>query len=62
MVKAFLCLQGFTDQQQMLVEQNQQDIQQRSEETMQICRSIDELNEIFRDLATFVTDQVGIIL
>ena len=37
-------------------------IEQREKEVLQIVRSIQDLNEIFKDLATLVVDQVWLIL
>lgn len=36
-------------------------VQQRENEIMQIVRSIQDLNDIFKELATIVVDQVTIV-
>ena len=51
-------LQGFTSQQLQAVGDNSAMIEAREKETMQIVKSIQDLNEIFKDLATMITDQV----
>jgi len=35
-------------------------VEQREKEVLQIVRSIQDLNEIFKDLASLVVDQVGL--
>lgn len=50
--------QGFTDDQLMLVEQNTVMVEEREREIRQIVQSISDLNEIFRDLAGMVVEQV----
>lgn len=50
--------QGFTDDQLMLVEQNTVMVEDREREIRQIVQSISDLNEIFRDLAGMVVEQV----
>lgn len=56
---AFILLfQGFTDDQLMLVEQNTVMVEEREREIRQIVQSISDLNEIFRDLAGMVVEQV----
>lgn len=52
------CLQGFTDDQLMLVEHNTVMVEEREREIRQIVQSISDLNEIFRDLAGMVVEQV----
>ena len=52
--------QGFTEGQMQLVADNTSVVQQREREIAQIVRSIQDLNDIFKDLATFVVDQVRI--
>lgn len=42
-----------------MVEDNTQMVQQREKEISHIVRSIQDLNEIFKDLSTMVVDQVG---
>ena len=37
-------------------------VEQRDKEIVQIVRSIQDLNEIFKDLATLIVDQVRLIL
>lgn len=54
----FLSFQGFTDDQLMLVEQNTLMVEEREREIRQIVQSISDLNEIFRDLAGMVVEQV----
>lgn len=51
--------QGFTDDQLMLVEQNTVMVEEREREIRQIVQSISDLNEIFRDLAGMVVEQVS---
>ena len=51
-------LQGFTDDQLVLVEQNTVLVEEREREIRQIVQSISDLNEIFRDLAGMVVEQV----
>lgn len=53
-----LLFQGFTDDQLMLVEQNTVMVEEREREIRQIVQSISDLNEIFRDLAGMVVEQV----
>lgn len=55
-----LVFQGFTDDQLMLVEQNSVMVEEREREIRQIVQSISDLNEIFRDLAGMVLEQVKI--
>lgn len=50
--------QGFTDDQLMLVGQNTVMVEEREREIRQIVQSISDLNEIFRDLAGMVVEQV----
>lgn len=50
--------QGFTDDQLLLVEQNTVMVEEREREIRQIVQSISDLNEIFRDLASMVVEQV----
>lgn len=54
-----LLFQGFTDDQLMLVEQNTVMVEEREREIRQIVQSISDLNEIFRDLAGMVVEQVS---
>ena len=54
------CLQGFTSDQMRLAEENTALIEHREKEIQSIVQSISELNEIFRDLATMIVEQVGI--
>lgn len=51
--------QGFTDDQLVLVEQNSVMVEEREREIRQIVQSISDLNEIFRDLAGMVVEQVS---
>lgn len=53
-------LQGFTTVQMQMVEDNTEFVQQREKEVASIVRSITELNEIFKDLASMIVDQVHI--
>lgn len=48
---------GFTSQQLQAVGDNTATIQAREKETLQIVKSIQDLNEIFKDLATMIIDQ-----
>ncbi|XP_059164464.1 LOW QUALITY PROTEIN: syntaxin-16-like [Physella acuta] len=52
---------GFTTVQMQMVEDNTEFVQQREKEVASIVRSITELNEIFKDLASMIVDQ-GTIL
>ena len=54
----FLLFQGFTDDQLMLMEENTVMVEEREKEIRQIVQSISDLNEIFRDLAGMVVEQV----
>ncbi len=54
-----MILQGFSQVQLNAVEDNTQFVQQREQELDKITRSIQDLNEIFKDLATMIVDQVG---
>jgi syntaxin 16 len=51
-------LQGFTDDQLVLVEENSVMVEEREREIRQVVQSISDLNEIFRDLAGMVVEQV----
>eukprot|EP00118_Oscarella_pearsei_P010026 m.59617 g.59617 ORF g.59617 m.59617 type:complete len:100 (+) comp34889_c0_seq23:768-1067(+) len=53
-----LSTQGFTDQQLSLVGDNTAVIEERDKQIRSIVQSISELNEIFRDLADMVVEQV----
>lgn len=52
---------GFTSAQMQLVDDNTVIVQQREKEISHIVRSIQDLNEIFKDLSTMIVDQ-GTIL
>ena len=54
-----LSLQGFTSQQMSLVEHSTVMIEEREKEIRSIVQSISEINEMYRDLATMIVDQVG---
>ena len=56
----YISSQGFTQQQEQMVEDNSEFIQQREKEISQIVRSIHDLNEIFKDLASMIVDQVHV--
>lgn len=58
----FFCKQGFTSDQMRLAEENTAVIEQREKEIQSIVQSISELNEIFRDLATMIVEQVRMFL
>lgn len=58
-LSSFHVFQGFTDDQMMLVEQNTVMVEEREREIRQIVQSISDLNEIFRDLAGMVVEQVS---
>lgn len=53
-------LQGFTHQQTTQVEKNAVLLEEREKEIIAIVQSISEINEMYRDLATLVVEQVGI--
>ena len=57
----YLILQGFTTAQIQMVEDNTIVVQHREQEIGQIVRSIQDLNDIFKDLSTMIVDQ-GTIL
>ncbi len=52
------CVQGFTSEQMALVEDNTGLMEEREREITAIVQSISEINEMYRDLATMVVDQV----
>lgn len=54
-----LNFQGFTSAQMQMAEENTRLVLEREKEVHQIVRSINDLNEIFKDLATMVVDQVS---
>lgn len=51
-------LQGFTDEQLALVQQNTLLVEEREREIRQIVQSISDLNEVFRDLGAMIIEQV----
>ena len=53
-----LSLQGFTSQQMSMVEHSTVMIEEREKEIRSIVQSISEINEMYRDLATMIVDQV----
>lgn len=55
----FDMLQGFTDIQLQMVEDNTVMVHNREKEIAQIVKSINDLNEIFKDLGSMIVDQVG---
>lgn len=59
MSNTLLLSQGFTDDQLALVGQNTIMVEDRERDIQQIVQSISDLNEIFRDLATMVVEQVS---
>ncbi|XP_050398026.2 syntaxin-16 [Patella vulgata] len=52
---------GFSSKQMQLVEENTVQVQHREKEILQITRSIQDLNEIFKDLSTMIVDQGSIL-
>ena len=50
--------QGFTDNQLSMVESTTVMIDEREKEIKSIVQSISEINEMYRDLATLIVDQV----
>lgn len=52
------CTQGFTGQQLAVVEQNTAMIEEREKEIQSIVQSISEINEMYRDLASMIVEQV----
>ena len=60
-VVCFCLFQGFTSEQMRLAEENSALIEQREKEIQSIVQSISELNEIFRDLATMIVEQVSFL-
>lgn len=59
MSNTLLLSQGFTDDQLALVGQNTIMVEEREREIQQIVQSISDLNEIFRDIAGMVIEQVS---
>lgn len=45
-----------------LVERNVLEVEEREKEIIAIIRSISEINEMYRDLATLIVDQVSQVL
>ena len=60
MLNLFCFFQGFTAGQMQLVEDNTLMVQHREKEISHIVRSIQDLNEIFKDLSTMIVDQVSL--
>ena len=56
--KVISCFQGFTASQTQQVADNTMIVVEREREITQIVRSIHDLNEIFKDLAVMIVDQV----
>ena len=54
--------QGFTHQQMATVEDSTVMIEEREREITAIVQSISDINEMYRDLATMVVDQVCVLL
>ena len=52
---------GFTGNQLMLVQKDTQDLEQRNTDIQSIVTSLEEINEMFKDMGTMVLDQ-GTIL
>ena len=52
------CCQGFTENQLQAVESISVEIEEREKEIRSIVQSISEINEMYRDLATLIVDQV----
>ena len=52
---------GFTSGQLSQLEDNSELIEQREREILSVVRSISEINEMYKDLATMVVEQVRII-
>eukprot|EP00164_Ancoracysta_twista_P001010 GFYU01001317.1.p1 GENE.GFYU01001317.1~~GFYU01001317.1.p1 ORF type:complete len:319 (+),score=78.15 GFYU01001317.1:172-1128(+) len=48
---------GFDDEQMMALQSSEQNVEQREKEIMQVAKSINELSEIFKELAVLVIDQ-----
>lgn len=59
-IAIMLWLQGFTASQAQAVEDNTALVIEREKEIKQIVRSIHDLNEIFKDLASMIVDQVNV--
>ncbi len=57
--KCFFVKPASGEQTQILLAENTKAVEQREQEITQIVRSIHELNEIFRDVAQLVVDQVS---
>ncbi len=58
--KCFFVKPASGEQTQILLAENTKAVEQREQEITQIVRSIHELNEIFRDVAQLVVDQVSV--
>jgi len=54
--------QRFSDVQLQMVEDNTLFVQQREKEILQIVQSIQDLNDIFKELATMIVDQVRLVV
>ena len=57
-----LAFQGFVAAHQKFVDENSLVVEQRENEILQIVRSIQDLNDIFKELASIVVDQVSFYL
>lgn len=53
-------MQGFTSAQMQMVEDNTAIVHHREQEIAKIVRSIQDLNDIFKDVSSMIVDQVGI--
>ena len=56
----FISTKGFSKDQLQYVEDNTAAIAEREREIIAIVQSISELNEIFKDLANLIVDQVSL--
>lgn len=54
-----MSMKGFSKDQLQYVEDNSAAIEEREREIITIVQSISELNEIFKDLANLIVDQVS---
>ena len=52
------CVTGFTRGQLLQLEDNTVEIEQREKEILSIVQSISDINEMYKDLATMIVEQV----
>ena len=54
----YSCVTGFTRGQLLQLEDNTVEIEQREKEILSIVQSISDINEMYKDLATMIVEQV----